>query len=123
MKIPDFSYKGHRKYVHGPDLFNTLYQACYDRYGIYPATSHLSIRQMFTHQINVLETRMLDQALIGVFEATFPDSQINSQIKYYLYESGKAVTQKRDYEENDIVLYAQLEPDHGWAMIRDYDRY
>ena len=119
MKIPDFSYKGHRKYVHGPDLFNTLYQACHDRYGLYPATAHLSIRQMFTHQINVLENRLPDQTLIGFFEATFPDGQI----KYYLYESDKAVTQKRDYEENDIVLHAQLDPDQGWAMIRDYDRY
>lgn len=119
MEILDFSYKGHRQYIHGPDLFNTLYQACYNQYGIFPETSHLSIRRMFTHQVEVLGTRIPDCALIGIFEATLS----GNQVKYYLYESEKEVTQRRDYDEKDIVLHSQSEPEQGWAQIRDYNRY
>lgn len=119
MRITDFSFKGNRKYIHGPDILNNFYQEMKEEYGVYPETSSLMIRKMSFNQLDIHEHKLPNQPASCVFEAASNDNNV----KYYLYESDQKVDRKRDYDENDIVIHAHIDPGQEMGMIRNYDRY
>lgn len=119
MKTLHNHYKSHRKYVHGPDIYNVMYEVFENEFNGIPSSSKLSSRKLAQNNLAYTRSKSPGNTVYSIFEASTDDENI----VYYLYETDVKITSHVEYDESDIVENAQFNLKSKEGNIFNYNRY
>jgi len=119
MKLLEFEFKGDRKYIHGPDIFNRAYKEAEADLGGTLNSVKLSCRSMA--KTNLFWTKELyqEKEVMSIFDV----ENSGLKTKYYLYAAKSVIENSYPYFETDIIENSVFDYESNVASIKNYDRY